>query len=384
MRITIVQGAFLPVPPALGGAVEKVWTALGRWLAARGHAVTHVGRQFPGWPDQEVIEGVQYRRVPGAETPRLLWQLKWRDLRYTWRVLPHLPPADVIVSHTFWLPILVRDPEAGAMYVHVARYPRGQLSLYRRATRWQTVSSPIAQVMAEQAPWGRDRIRMIPYFLPQWPSRTRSQPPGVGKGPLKLVYTGRIHPEKGVHLILGALARLTPAEQAMWHVRIVGPARTREGGGGTQYVDRLRAAAAILHLAVDFEPPRYDPEALNDCYREADLFVYPSLAEKGETFGVAPLEAMACGCPVLISNLACFQDFVEPGRHGLIFDHRGEEPERALAERLREVAAARNQLAVWGAASERRAADFTLDRIAPRYEEDFAAAMTTHRTGFHC
>jgi hypothetical protein len=52
MRITIVQGAFLPVPPVLGGAVEKIWFALGKEFASRGHGDTprslvrlKVGRQ---------------------------------------------------------------------------------------------------------------------------------------------------------------------------------------------------------------------------------------------------------------------------------------------------------------------------------------------------
>jgi glycosyltransferase involved in cell wall biosynthesis len=39
-------------------------------------------------------------------------------------------------------------------------------------------------------------------------------------------------------------------------------------------------------------------EGLPDLYRAADVFVYPSLYEG---FGMPPLEAMACGCPVIAS-----------------------------------------------------------------------------------
>ena len=35
MKITIVQGAFLPVPPLMGGAVENIWFALGQDFARR-------------------------------------------------------------------------------------------------------------------------------------------------------------------------------------------------------------------------------------------------------------------------------------------------------------------------------------------------------------
>jgi len=380
MRITIVQGAFLPVPPLLGGAVEKVWTALGLWLAARGHAVTHVGCSYPGLAERETVEGVNYVRVRGAETPNLLWRLKWRDFRYTMRVLPQLPPADVVVSHTFWLPITLRDPRQGAIYVHVARYPRGQLRLYGQAARWQTVSTPIAAVMASQAPWGADRIKVIPYFLPPVAGAEREAPAGMrADGRLLLVYAGRVHPEKGVHLILGALARMSPQEQACWQVRIVGPWRTAQGGGGEAYRERLRTAAAVLGLPVAFEEPLFDAAALQAVYRAADLFVYPSLAEQGETFGVAPLEAMAAGCPVLVSDLACFRDFFTPGKHGWVFDHRAAEAEQALTQRLREVAAQRAQLPRLGEAARLRATDFSLESIGPRYEEDLVAVAAAHQ-----
>ena len=46
---------------------------------------------------------------------------------------------------------------------------------------------------------------------------------------------------------------------------------------------------------------RVDDDELIDHYRNATAFVFPSLYEG---FGLPPLEAMACGCPVLLSNAA--------------------------------------------------------------------------------
>ena len=43
-----------------------------------------------------------------------------------------------------------------------------------------------------------------------------------------------------------------------------------------------------------------DDQELVELYQNAQLFCYPSLAEG---FGIPPLEAMACGCPVITSNL---------------------------------------------------------------------------------
>jgi glycosyltransferase involved in cell wall biosynthesis len=73
---------------------------------------------------------------------------------------------------------------------------------------------------------------------------------------------------------------------------------------------------------VCFLEPTYDTDELNRLYQKASIFVYPSVAEKGETFGLAPLEAMAWGCVPVVSDLRCFKDFIIHERNGLIFNHR--------------------------------------------------------------
>ena len=51
MRITIVNGFFLPVPPISGGSTEKSWYNLAREFVARGHSVTMVSRRWSGFPE---------------------------------------------------------------------------------------------------------------------------------------------------------------------------------------------------------------------------------------------------------------------------------------------------------------------------------------------
>src|SRR5207249_4220621 len=80
--------------------------------------------------------------------------------------------------------------------------------------------------------------------------------------------------------------------------------------------------------------PVFDERALVEEYHAASIFVYPTLAEKGEALPVAPLEAMAGGCAVVTSNLQCFDDYIEDGRSGLKFEHRCSYPEEELAGKL--------------------------------------------------
>jgi len=101
MKITISLGAFLPVPPTMGGAVEKMWYALAQAFTQSGHEVVMASRKMPDQPQEEIADGVRYLRVRGFNTPRSLVWLKLLDLLYSLRVRSILPPADILVTNTF-------------------------------------------------------------------------------------------------------------------------------------------------------------------------------------------------------------------------------------------------------------------------------------------
>src|SRR3982074_3401308 len=85
---------------------------------------------------------------------------------------------------------------------------------------------------------------------------------------------------------------------------------------------------------VEWLGPIFDEAELRRQYRAAMIFAYPSLAEAGEGFPVAPIQAMANGCIPLVSRLACFEEYIEDGVTGFVFDHRGDRAKNALADRL--------------------------------------------------
>jgi len=374
MKITIVLGAFFPVPPIKGGAVEKIWFALGQEFARRGHDVVEISRAMSQLPREEILNRVKHLRVCGFNPPRSLFWLKVLDLIYSIRVRSMLPEADVIVTNTFWLPILLRNAKHGKVYVHVARYPKGQMRFYGHAARLQAPSHAVAGAISTEASHLRDKITVIPYPAPR--SAIEREPVPIDKRQKIILFVGRIHPEKGVHLLVDAFTNMPRKLSSQWKLSIVGPAEQELGGGGGRYLAELKELAAKAAGKIFIHEAVFDPAKLEQNFRDARLFVYPSLADLGESFGLAPLEAMAHRCAVMVSNLACFSDFIRDGQTGFVFDHRSKNPAQALREKLESVIADPTLLAHVSEAGYRKSADFSIDRVADQFLHDFSSLIS--------
>ena len=88
-------------------------------------------------------------------------------------------------------------------------------------------------------------------------------------------------------------------------------------GGSTGWMyEPVFALVQELGLAEDVIFPGFlSPEELPLWYNAADVFVYPSLYE---VLGLPPLEAMACGTPVITSNASALPELV--GQAGVLVD----------------------------------------------------------------
>jgi glycosyltransferase involved in cell wall biosynthesis len=364
VKITLVAGFLLPIPPARGGAMEKTWSRLAEKFAAAGHEVTFVSRRWPGWPDRETIAGVRHRRLRGADHTRHLTLNLLLDFLWGLRVTRALPPADVVITNTVALPVWLHrlKPSAGRVVAVIARMPKGQTRFYSRVDRLLSLSRAVtARIVAENPALGP---RIVPFPLPiDWALHAAS---AARSTPLTIGYIGRLHPEKGIALLLAAAARLAVrTDLPPWRLVLLGPVAIPGGGGGETWLNDLRArydAALGQHLIL--LPPEFDPALLARQYGALDIFCYPSLAEQGETFGVAVAEAMAAGCVPVVSALACFHELVHDGDTGVVFDHAAPTAATALADvfaRLLTDAPLRRRLALRAQAHTRQ---FDFDEVS--------------------
>ena len=106
-----------------------------------------------------------------------------------------------------------------------------------------------------------------------------------------LLYAGRLHHKKGLELLATACSQL-PAGQA-WRLVLVG---VDEDGTGAALQREFAQAGLESRIILQ---PGAGTATLRTAYAGADAFVFPS---RHENFGNVAVEALACGCPVLLSD----------------------------------------------------------------------------------
>ena len=373
------MGFFLPVPPVGGGATEKIWLRLAQEFALRGHDVTIISRQWPGWPSHERRDGVSHLRLPGFTHRARLWQNLLLDAVWSQRVWRALPRADVTILHVVALPLLLRvnRRHAGKIAVVPGRMPKGQYRWYGNLDRVFATSGAVREQVLVENPALADAtlVRGNPI---DWTTLSAGAPRQPAAIPV-IGFVGRMHREKGLDLFADAIDLLVrDTIVPPFEIILCGPTDVARGGSGPEYLAHIkrRLETAAGRARVTIVPFIQDAHELATLYRKIDIFCYPSVAESGETFGVAVAEAMAAGAVPVVSNLKCFRDFVVESENALSFDHSGPDAAANLAavlRRLLESPALRTQLAARARADVQR---YDYPRFAETLLEDFRVMQT--------
>jgi glycogen(starch) synthase len=181
----------------------------------------------------------------------------------------------------------------------------------------------------------------------------------------RLLYVGRYDPRKGIETAVRALGHL-PVEVTL----------EVQGTGDLAERDRLAAVTAELGLAERVTFGAVDRTELVERYRAADALVFPS--EWAEPFGLTPLEAMACGTPVVATGVGGSGEYLVDGDTCLRFAAGDPIALAAAVERLAGDAALRDHLIAQG---HRAAEVFDVERLTDAFEAWHAAASEGFRRG---
>lgn len=361
MKITIITGPFASIPPYSISAIEKRWYSCGQEFIKLGHQVNYICKR----PNEEVVDTDLVTYIKGYDRSRNdLYDKTVREFWYAVRALNAMEECDILVLNSIYAPIIAplfyKRKYKAAIY-NVARMPKKQMALYSRMDMLSCVSSSVKEVLLEQCPYLEEKVCVISNPVNTevftFEKKRCSPTPNV-------VYSGRVHPEKGLDILCESIERLNK-EGIQVGLTIVGPTKVEQGGGGKAYTDKLDAIAKSFRI--EYVEAIKDPVMLATELRWHDIYCYPSVAERGETFGVAPLEAMTLGIPTVLSQLACFTDFAKDGYSACMFNHRSANRVDELCGQIRRLIEDEyfyEKISMNGAES---AKNFSNEKIALRY-----------------
>lgn len=283
VKVLISSHAFAP---HIGG-IETVSGLLADEFVRLGHVVVVV-TQTPA----EGKDDFPYRVVRRPSFRELVAAIKWCDIYW----------QNNLSLRTLWPALLVTKP---VVITHQGSYCRapGGLDLVQRlkhAIVGRTTSVAISQAVAA-AFQTRSTVIPNPYDARQFPWQA---PDGVRPG--DLIFLGRLVSEKGVDLLLHALALLQG--------RNIFASLTIVGSGPEQVALEELSAKLGLGEQVTFSGPKRGEE-LRALLLQNKILVVPSRYD--EPFGVVALEGIACGCVVVGSRGGGLPEAI--GRCGLTF-----------------------------------------------------------------
>lgn len=375
-----------------GGGQNVHVAALARALARRGHTITvytrRDSRDLPG--RVPLAPGVVVEHVPAGPpepVPKdcLLGYMPafGRYLAGRWRS----DPPDVVHAH-FWMSGLAALRGHSGLPVPLVQTfhalgrvkrrhqgskdtsPRARTRLERAVgRRAQGVIATCTDEMFELLRMGipRSRISVIPCgvdldaFTPDGPAWQRG-------GASRILAHGRLVERKGVDTVIQAIARVPGAE-----LLVAGGPPRPDLPADPEY-RRLRQVATDAGVAdrVTFLGgiPHHDVPAL---LRSADLAV---TLPWYEPFGIAPVEAMACGVPVVASAVGGHVDTVVDGVTGVHVPPRN--PGAAAGQIGRLLAGPGLRAALGKAAAQRARSRYSWDRVAADTENVYRQLTREH------
>jgi glycosyltransferase involved in cell wall biosynthesis len=396
MRVAMISEHASPLA-GLGGADaggQNVYVGqLARHLARRGWAVdVFTRRDDPTLPPEvDWCPGVRVVHVPagppgrvrkedllpfmGAFTAHFLRHARRRryDLAHANFFMSALVAADA--RRALGLPFAVTFHALGAVRRRhqgdADAFPAERLAIEARAVA--EADRVIAECPQDEADLvslcGADpgKIRTAPCgfdpaeFGPADRAESRRAVGTDGDGPVVL-QLGRMVPRKGVDNVIRGVARLRRRHEVAARLLVVGGEARDPDPVRTPEIGRLLRVAAEEGVAgaVTFAGSRRRGE-LRAYYAAADVFVTTPWYEP---FGITPVEAMACGTPVVGAAVGGIKATVRDGETGFLVPPK--DPD-ALADRLAVLLTDPARRAAMGRAAVRRAnAHYTWARVADR------------------
>lgn len=350
------------------GGGERQVSSLCSYLHQWGHLVKIVCRPGSRLADWASREGIETRTVEMRSSLSLPAVAKLR------RIIMRDRP-DIVHLHTSRAHLLGSAAArlAGAEVVIATRRMDEPIRMTWPNTsaygKWTSslvaVSSAVRDVMVHcGVPASRIRVIEsgcdVEHFSAAQPDPTLRASLGIDDGAMLVAAVASLAPRKGIDYLIEAAAVLGERGRHL-HLAIAGSGPCL--AELTSLADRLGVGASFLGFVQD----------TGSLLASADLFAMPSISEG---LGVAALEAMAAGCPVVASSVGGLRESIIDGETGILVS-AGDA--HSLADGIERIAENPGMAAKLGAAGQARTREmYSLERMARRSEALYLELLSPH------
>lgn len=368
MRIAHITDCY---PPRMGG-IERQVHDLAAQQRRRGDDVTvftSVAAGVEATGDREVVRP---RARPGSGSTRIRYETTWLGLRaFQARgfdavhvhasTFSPLAFAAAMDSGRTGVPTVFTLHSLLAEATGIFRAAHAVLGARRWPLRWSAVSTVAARSLRRGIGPGAP-IAVVPNAVDpaEWAGPRAA--PGDGSE-LRVITVGRLAARKRPTALIRTVvaAREIVPRSVRLQVVMVGDGPQRAS------LQRRLAAAGLDWITLTGPLDRADIRAL---HAASDVYLAPATRE---SFGIAALEALCAGLPVLARSGTGIGDFVEDGRNGRLLPS-----DRALAAALARLATDPAELSRMRQAAQAYPVEATWERVLPRWDDLYQDRAEAH------
>lgn len=325
MNIAMICTEKLPVPPVAGGAVQLYIEGILPYLSAN-HDITVYSIRYPGLPEEEVRDGVNYVRLPGKSDTTYMESLKSAVSKSHDLVHVFNRPRTILA-----LMDVLPDTRL-SLSLHNEMFHPGKISAgdgarcIERVEFINTVSKFIANGVKNRFPAAENKLHVVYSGADDRVYRTNWSPEGLanrkelraklGLGDGRVVlFVGRLSKKKGVHVLLNAMKKVAEKNPdtalvvigSKWYGK-------NDSDDYTRFIANLASSLTVPIVFTGFIPPAHIPAYFNI----GDVFVCAS--QWNEPLARVHFEAMAAGLPIVTTDRGGNAEVVGDHVNGLVIE----------------------------------------------------------------
>lgn len=356
-----------PVPPPITGGIAEY---------IDGMRTSALSQRFDLLPFDVTVPDLYRKRR--SLRPVLSLKFLARLVAQLWRETPDLVHVHTSAHFGFWEKALLAAIVGArgipvVFHLHGGDFDRFLIDLRPRPARLvRRVLHKAAAVIATCEAWrdlverfaGAGRVVVVPNAIrcDAFPRRPETRAPG----PVRLLFLGFVSARKGMDELLQAAQELLRTNCTDFQLDVVGGEEFH--GDLERY--RKRYAKAGLGERVRFHGMQVGADKMR-FLSQADVFVLPS---RSESFGIANLEAMASGLPIVSTRTGAIPEYLEPGVQGELVEP-GDVP--GLVEALRRLIADPALRRRQGEAARQRSLAYDWSHVAAQVAAVYDAVLAT-------